>query len=425
MMSEKILTKDGIVEFNNDGYVSLMNGVAGAQGAAGMSSPTARRMMARISAGMIPHNSLMLDAQSGIAHRIVAEPVAAAMLAGYSIVTDDHADAEKIQQFFDDWQVWKKVGNACCARRAAGYSIVVLGDSFIRHHPGYRAEPSAEWHSDYNSPLFGLPVGWIVQLKAPMGGTAYIPQEDSILLGDAEADTLYQMPGNYFGVSVLARVYAALERLGLSHELVISILSMSIQDIYKRIDLNEDLDTPKGEQKVARRLGGIAATRMLNDMIAVDNEEEITRLQSTMTGLDKLIDIAIRVISAESGFPVSVLANTSAGISNNDDSGDEVWQRIVESESSGFIVPTLQKIALHYLGIRAKFVPNKSQGDIRRDAEADKLRAETAKLYYDMRAVTSEEAREQAGKDAAVPLLSDKMPTDADSKSGDVDDEKE
>lgn len=406
-------------DINNDSYVSMMQGIAGlnggngvgARGAAGMTSPTARRMMARIAAGMIPLNAMLLNEQSGIGHRICAEPVAAAMLAGYSIVTDTPAQQKAVENLFEDLNVWRVVGDAAVWRRSAGWSVIVYGDAFVRPHPSYRVTPSNDWFTDYRSALFGLPEGWQIELKAPIGGDVFIPQQYSFLMGDKDHDPIYQISGTEFGTPVLGRVFAALERLGLSHELVLSILSMSIQDIYKRTDLDQELETKAGERKAATRIAGIAATRMLNDMVVIDGEEEINRLQSSMTNLDAIIDISLRIISAESGVPVSVLANTKAGLSNSDSSGDDVWLRLVEAQNSFYIIPAFKAIARHYLDIRADFVPNKSQGDIKRDADADKVRAETVQLYYNMRAITSEEARATGQEYASFNTLSKNLPT--------------
>lgn len=420
MTSKKIPTQgiliDGEVreEFNNDSYVSMMQGVAGmnsgARGAAGMSSPTARRMMARIASGMIPINAMLLSEQSGIGHRICAEPVAAAMLAGYTIVADTPSQQKAVERLFEDLSVWRAVGNAAVMRRSSGWSVIVFGDEFIRPHPAYRITPSTDWYTDYRSSLYGLPEGWQIALKAPIGGDVFIPQQDSFLMGDKDHDPIYQINGTEFGTPILGRVFAALERLGLSHELVLSILSMSIQDVYKRNDLDQELETPAGERKAASRIAGIAATRMLNDMVVIDGEEDLDRLQSSMTNLDAIIDIALRIIAAESGFPVSVLANTKAGLSNSDSSGDEVWARLVETENTSYIIPAFKAVTRHYLGIRADFVPNKSQGDIKRDAEADKLRAEVVKMYWDMRAINSEEARATGQEYASFTVLSKNLP---------------
>ncbi|MGK0743576.1 anti-CBASS protein Acb1 family protein [Yokenella regensburgei] len=423
MTSKKIPTQGTLIggevrdDINNDSYVSMMQGVAGlnngigARGAAGMTSPTARRMMARIAAGMIPINAMLLNEQSGIGHRICAEPVRAAMNNGYAIITKNPADHEAIENLFEDLDVWRVVGTAAVFRRAAGWSVIVYGDEFVRPHPSYRITPSTDWFSDYRSRLFGLPEGWQIELKAPIGGDVFVPQQDSFLMGDQNHDPIYQISGTEFGVPVLGKVFASLERLGLSHELIISILSMSIQDVYKREGLDDELDTREGERKVASRIGGIAATRMLNDMVVIDGDEELNRLQSSMSNLDAILDVAIRVVSMESGIPVSVLANTKAGLSNSDSSGDDVWARLVDTENSDFIIPALKAIARHFLGIRADFVPNKSQGDIKRDADADKVRAETTQLYYNMRAITSEEARATGQDGAAFISLTKTAPT--------------
>ncbi|HEY2452871.1 MAG TPA: anti-CBASS Acb1 family protein [Scandinavium sp.] len=439
MTSKKIPTQGTLIggevreDINNDSYVSMMQGVAGlggvngigARGAAGMTSPTARRMMARIASGMIPINAMLLNEQSGVGHRICAEPVRAAMNAGYSIVTQNPADKEAIENLFEDLNVWRVVGNAAVYRRAAGWSVIVFGDAFVRPHPAYRITPSNDWYTDYRSPLFGLPEGWQIELKAPIGGDVFIPQQDSFLMGDKDYDPIYQITGTEFGTPVLGRVYSSLERLGLTHELILSILSMSIQDIYKRQNLDEELETQKGERKVASRIGGIAATRMLNDMVVIDGEEAIERLQSTIANQADLIDAAIRIVSLESGVPVSVLANTKAGLSNSDSSGDDVWARLVDTENTDYIIPALKAIALNFLGVRADFVANKSQGDIKRDADTDKVKAETVKLYYDMRAITSEEVRATGQESAAFVSLTTNLPgkTTNDPEADEVDDD--
>lgn len=56
-------------------------------------------------------------------------------------------------------------------------------------------------------------------------------------------------------------------------------------------------------------------------------------------------------------------------------------------------------------------MPNKSQGDIKRDADADKVRAETVQIYYNMRAITSEEARATGQEYASFTTLSKNLPT--------------
>lgn len=425
MTSKKTPTKGTLIggvvreDINNDSYVSMMQGVAGlngvngigARGAAGMTSPTARRMMGRIAAGMIPINAMLLNEQSGVGHRICAEPVRAAMNAGYSIVTKNPQDVQRIEDLFEDLDVWRAVGNAAVYRRSAGWSILVFGDAFVRPHPSYRITPSTDWFTDYRSPLFGLPEGWQVELKAPIGGDVYVAQENSFLMGDKDFDPLYQISGTEFGTPVLGRVYSSLERLGLSHELILSILSMSIQDIYKRQNLDEELETQRGERKVASRIGGIAATCMLNDMVVIDADETMERLQSNLTNQADLIDVAIRVVSLESGIPVSVLANTKAGLSNSDSSGDDVWARLVDTENTDYIIPALKAITRNFLGLRADFVPNKSQGDIKRDADSDYVRAQTVEKYYNMRAITSEEARATGQEYASFTSLTEKLPS--------------
>lgn len=75
-------------------------------------------------------------------------------------------------------------------------------------------------------------------------------------------------------------------------------------------------------------------------------------------------------------------------------------------------------LALHYLGVKADFIPNKSQGQIDREVDRDKKVAETAQIYYGMRAITSEEARATAKETAAVTLLTESAPA-----TGTIDDQ--
>ncbi|WP_251841721.1 anti-CBASS protein Acb1 family protein [Enterobacter hormaechei] len=408
---EGILTKEGVMpaQYNHDGYVSMMTSVAAgglSQGAAGMGSPTANRMKARSAEGMIPLVAAMAAETSGIGWRIITEPVAAAMLNQFTVVTDNPDDAEKIKDLFGDMRVWQCVEKAVVLKRHMGWSVLVMGDEWVRSHGANWVTPSDDWFTDYNSPLFGLPEGWRIQLRSPIGGEVFIEQEDSILFGDPEYQPIYACAGIEFGAPLLSKPYASLQRLGLSHELIISILSLSVQDIYKKEELAEDLKTAKGEAQVARRIGGIAATRHLNDMIAVDKDESIERLQTVMTGTADLVDMAIKLVCAETGFPIAMLAERKGGLSNSDTSADAQWQNLVSHITTNDIIPALKKLALRYLGIRAEFVPNKSQGQIDREVDRDKKVAETAQLYYSMRAITSEEARATAQETGAIKLLS-------------------
>ncbi|HEE9910247.1 TPA: DUF1073 domain-containing protein [Citrobacter braakii] len=408
---EGILTKEGVqpATYNHDGYVSMMTSVAAggiAQGAAGMGSPTANRMKARAAEGMIPLVAAMAGEMSGIGWRIISEPVAAAMLNQFTVVTDNPADAEKLKTLFGDMRLWQCVERSVVLKRHMGWSVLVMGDEFVRCHGAHWITPSDDWFTDYNSPLFGLPEGWRIQLKSPIGGEVFIEQEDSILFGDPEYQPIIGCAGIEFGSPLLSKPYASLQRLGLSHELIISILSLSVQDIYKKEELHEDLKTAKGEAQVARRIGGIAATRHLNDMIAVDKDESIERLQTAMNGTADLVDMAIKLVCAETGFPIAMLAERKGGLSNSDTSADAQWQNLVSHITTNDIIPALKKLALRYLGIRAEFVPNKSQGQIDREVDRDKKVAETVQVYYNLRAITSEEARATAQETGAVVLLS-------------------
>lgn len=420
---EGILTKEGLqpATFNHDGYMSMMTSVAAggmAQGAAGMGSPTANRMKARSVEGMIPLVAAMAGETSGIGWRIITEPVAAAMLNQFTVVTENPDDAEKIKDLFGDMRVWQCVEKAVILKRHMGWSVLVMGEEWVRSHGANWITPSNDWFADYNSPLFGLPEGWRIQLRSPIGGEVFVEQEDSILFGDPEYQPIYSCAGIEFGAPLLSKPYASLQRLGLSHELIISILSLSVQDIYKKEELGEDLKTAKGEAQVARRIGGIAATRHLNDMIAVDKDEAIERLQTNMTGTADLVDMAIKLVCAETGFPIAMLAERKGGLSNSDTSADAQWQNLVSHITTNDIIPALKKLALRYLGIRAEFVPNKSQGQIDREVERDKKVAETAQLYYSMRAITSEEARATAQETGAIKLLSTTPPA-----TGTIDDQ--
>lgn len=419
--TEGILTKEGLqpANYNIDSYVSMMESVShSAKGAAGMGSPTANRMKARAAEGMIPLVAAITGELSGIGWRIISEPVAAAMLNGFDIITDKPEDDVNIKQFFDDMRIWQSVERAAVLKRHHGWAVLVLGEEWVRSHGANWITPSDDWFADYNHPLFGLPEGWRIQLKSPIGGEVFIEQEDSILFGDPEYQPIYASAGIEFGAPILSKPYASLQRLGLSHELIISILSLSVQDIYKKEDLAEDLKTAKGEAQAARRLAGIAATRHLNDMIAIDMNESIDRLQSTMTGTADLVDMAIKLVCAETGFPVSMLAERRSGLSNSDTSADAQWQNLVSHITTNDIIPALKRLALHYLGVKADFIPNKSQGQIDREVDRDKKVAETAQIYYGMRAITSEEARATAKETAAVTLLTESAPS-----TGTIDDQ--
>lgn len=408
-----LLTKNGVlpVAMNFDSYQTTMERVGHlTKGAAGMGSATARRMEARIAEGMVPLAAAMVAETSGIGWRVIAEPVQAAMLNGFEVITEKPEDKTRICDFFDDNEVWKAVEDALILKRHQGWSVMVLGDSWLRSHGAHFITPSINWFTDYNDALFGLPEGWTIQLKAPVGDDVFIPQEDSILFGDKNYQPVIQTADVTFGEPLLCKPYAALQRLGLSHELIISLMSVSVIDIYKKDGLKDDLDGGKGEQKLAQRFAGMVATRAINDMIGIDAEEELTRLQSSMTGIADLMDVAIKIVCAETGFPASRLTDRKGGLGNNDQAAGDQWESLVGCITTKEVIPVLKYLARRYLGIRANFVPNKSQGQIDREVDRDYKVAQTVQLYYEMKGVTSEEARETARRTGAVELLSEKAP---------------
>lgn len=97
-------------------------------------------------------------------------------------------------------------------------------------------------------------------------------------------------------------------------------------------------------------------------MIAVDKDESIERLQTVMTGTADLVDMAIKLVCAETGFPIAMLAERKGGLSNSDTSADAQWQNLVSHITTNDIIPALKSWRCATSGIRAEFVPNKSQG---------------------------------------------------------------
>lgn len=408
-----ILTNRGVlpVALNFDSYQSMMEMAGGmTKGAAGMGSPTANRMKARTAEGMVPLAAAVAAETSGIGWRVITEPVQAAMLNGFEIITDKPEDKDRIRDFFDDNKVWQAIEKAIILKRHQGWSVMVLGDAWLRCHGAHFITPSIDWNTDYNSPLFGLPVGWTIQLRAPVGDDVFVEQEDSILFGDKDYQPIIETADVSFGEPLLCKPYASLQRLGLSHELILSILSLSVVDIYKKIGLAQDMDGGEGERQLVNRFAGIVATRQINDMIGIDSEEELTRLQSSMTGVADIMDVAIKIVCADTGFPASRLTDRQGGLSNNDQAAGDQWESLVGCIVTRDVIPVLKYLARHYLGIRADFVPNKSQGQIDREVDRDKKVAETTFQYYQMKAITSEEARETARRTGAVELLTEKAP---------------
>lgn len=103
------------------------------------------------------------------------------MLNGFTVVTENPDDSKRIQQIFDEMGAWQVVENAAILKRHHGWSVLVMGEEWVRCHGSHWITPSNDWFADYNSPFFGLPEGWRIQLKSPIGGEVFIEQEDSIL----------------------------------------------------------------------------------------------------------------------------------------------------------------------------------------------------------------------------------------------------
>jgi phage-related protein (TIGR01555 family) len=209
--------------------------------------------------------------------------------------------------------------------------------------------------------------------------------------------------------SVLRRVYAVLQSANSNWQSVATLMTEASVGKWKIKDLA--LMTAKGQfEKLRARMEAADMGRAVNRSVLLDAEfEDYVRESQTFAGLDTVIDKTWQRLAAAADMPVTRLMGMSpAGMNATGESDLQLWHKRVTVHRSRVLksrVERLARLIARHLGDSdpdrwSVEWPALKEMSAKEKAEAEKLDAETSKVYVDMGAVLPEEValHKAAGK---------------------------
>ena len=230
------------------------------------------------------------------------------------------------------------------------------------------------------------------------------------VLPENSSNSVYQM----WGMPEYVRLRKAIRDTELAHNAAPRMLDRSVQPVYKMKELANLLATEEGESLVLKRLQVIDLARGLLNSLVIDSEGEDYDFKSFQyAGVADVVNTCCNFLSALTNIPQSILfGRAPKGMSDTGEADQENWYSFV-----GRIQKKMIKSNLRYLlsvifqaglatgevdevpKIKIKFNPLKTLSDMEqaelklKNAQAEKAKAETVKIYCDMQAIDPTEIR--------------------------------
>lgn len=424
-------------EMRRDGYINLLNKYG--------SSHDNSTAYTNVSEAPVPDIQLSQYYEtSGLFARIIDLPAEEAVKHGF----DSGIRDQKINAYINDmvdWLEWEEKAAIAIkwSRLFGGALIVMLIDD------GHGIDEPLDWRNiksieelrvyeravvqpDYSSlynysmtesfgetiPKFAMPEYYFV---SSLYGKFKVHESRCLIFRNGVLPERSTQPSyRFWGAPEYLRIRKELREVVTSHSYAVKLLERSSQAIYSMKNLASVLQTDEGTELVLKRLQIIDMARNILNSIAIDSEGEQYDFKSMqLSGVNDVIDTTCNMLSAVTGIPQTVLFGRSPAGQNSTGKSDlENYYNLVER---------IQKLMLRsnlktFLDIiiragfnsgkidcepdfRAIFKPlwNLSEAEqaetVRKKAQAQNVRANTAKIYVEMGVLDSSEIRASLAKD--------------------------
>lgn len=167
---------------------------------------------------------------------------------------------------------------------------------------------------------------------------------------------------NYWGDSVLTRLFNSLNNYNLANDSAATILQDFRTSVLKLKDLYTLLQEADGKKLLEERIELMNLSRSVLNTVLLDSEdEELLNLTSTVTGIGEVLDRVEARLVAAADMPATVLLGVSptGGLSGKGESENRDWYDRISHQQEQYLRPKLQYF--FELLIRAKEGP--SQGN--------------------------------------------------------------
>ena len=372
---------------------------------------------------------------NGFARRIVDCVAEEMTRAGFDLEgeTLDPAIKDNVQSRFEELNAMVHFCNAIKWARAFGGSAIVLGIKdggdfltpmnpeaiqvveFMRVYDRFELAV-VERYDDPNLETFGRVKTWRVSpataAASTVAATAYDVHESRVFVfdGDSIPNRLRQQNQGW-GAAVLQRCLVELRRLNNGHKWAELLLERSQQAVHGIPDLSNTLSTTEGEKQVIKRVDVVDRVRNAQNTIVIDALETFEVKSASLGGVQDIIDRFAEALSATTGIPIFVLMGRSpGGLNATGESNEKAWYADIGNKQNTILKNPLDLLVSYIISegnngandgndYTVKFNPLSVPGDKDEAAtelareQAEKAKADTAKVYVDMGALDPTEVR--------------------------------
>lgn len=190
------------------------------------------------------------------------------------------------------------------------------------------------------------------------------------------------------------------------------------QGVYKFKDLTQFMRSEQGRKLIQEKMIDLQAVASALHAHVIDAEDDFERVAAPVSGLDKIMHQAERLMVAQSGFPHTILLGESPGQTldggGNGESQHRDYRKLVSGIQSKYILPNHKKFlaviapdlravtGLAFADLTPEFNPIEEHTELEW-AQIQKLQAERDQINVTIGAIGAEAVHERLIKDGVYP----------------------
>ncbi|HEX5034159.1 MAG TPA: DUF1073 domain-containing protein [bacterium] len=322
-----------------------------------------KRMGARPDFTLVGQGTIEAAFQSDdIFGKVVERPPREMLRKGYCLkIPEDESNlGEAILERSEAFSLKKKLESALCWSRLYGGSGILVGINkqkpedplnlknipqveYLTVLDRYQLSSTDGVQLDVTQENFGLPEYYSVS-GGGSGLVSRVHHSRIIRFQGVEMPYNLMAANDYWGESVLTRLFNALRNFHTGHDSAATLLADFAQAIFKMKNLSEMI-SGGDEALVQKRLELVALTSSIINAIIIQDDEEYERKTTSVAGLSDLLDRINRRLVAATDMPHTVLLGESpSGLGATGNSEMTHWYDQLASEQQSKLKPALIKL---------------------------------------------------------------------------------
>lgn len=266
------------------------------------------------------------------------------------------------------------------------------------------------YYTDPTDLKYGETELFLVNPTNPFGSQSFQVHESRCIVFDGlDVAPEIRMGNNWWGDTIYQRIYQRLRGLGEAYSNVEHIIGEFNLLITKIKGLSQKLAEGKENELVARAQTNNLTRHVMGSYLLDADGEDATRITSAVGGLDKLMEVLMMSVSAETSYPIRKLFGTpitGAGLSNNGDSDTRDYYDFVIAEREESALSQIERLVKLLMlqkrgAFKGKELPNwqitfppLAEDTAQQQLANKKTQAEIDRQHFDMGVLEPEEIRD-------------------------------